>query len=123
MVCTPAFLELPGPGCHGLAMTGFSFGLIPLCKVCAAGLVNVEFEDFALRRFHGFAGSSPTGSSPKGGALGEWFCLIDAKETSCSIQVAAIRTVAVGYWLTWSGGLVVPRSRNWAGFRGHHGEI
>jgi len=99
-------------------MTGFSFGLNPLCKVCAAGLLNVEFEDFALRRFHWIAGSSP-----KGGAFRVEFCLTGPNEPGCSIQVAAIRTVAVGYWLTWSGGLVVPRPRNWAGFRGYHGEI
>jgi hypothetical protein len=42
-----AFQELPGTACHGFVIAGFSVGLIPLCQVCAAGLVNVEFEAFA----------------------------------------------------------------------------
>jgi len=82
-------------------MTGFSCGPIPLRKACAAGLVNVEFEDFALRRFYWIARSSP-----EAGASGERFCLTGPNDPGCSIQVAAIRTVAVGYWLSWPRGSV-----------------
>ena len=70
--------------------------------------------------------------SSSNGSRCERVCLIDAKESSCSIQVTATHTVAVAYWLAWSGGLVVNglkdgeifkrRPRNWARFRGHHGE-
>jgi len=45
-VC-PSFTGQPGSGSRRFAITGYSVGLIPLGKVCAAGLVDVEFEAFA----------------------------------------------------------------------------